>query len=98
MRCILENLGKPKMAKELNLMTCNELFHLRKPVKHNKNRVSTFIDLGKPKIKFIEISTQGLIDTGNDVYSLCSCTLDFFFLYAMHYSHIHYISILILYQ
>jgi hypothetical protein len=45
-----------------------------------------FFDLGKPKIKFIEISTQGSVGTGNGVYSPCGCTLDFVFLQAMHYS------------
>jgi hypothetical protein len=38
-----------------------------------------FFDLGKPKTKSIEISTQRSIGTGNGVYSPCGCTLDFAF-------------------
>jgi hypothetical protein len=41
-----------------------------------------FFDLDKPKTKSIEISIQGLVGTGNGVYSLCGCTLDFVFLQA----------------
>jgi len=41
-----------------------------------------FFYLGKPKIKSIEISTQGLV--GNGVYNPCGCTLDFAFLQAIH--------------
>jgi hypothetical protein len=39
-----------------------------------------FFDIGKPKTKSIEISTQGSVGTNNGVYSPCSSTLDFAFL------------------
>jgi hypothetical protein len=41
-------------------ITCNEMHHVRKPINHNKNRVSTFFPPGKPKTKSIDLSTQGL--------------------------------------
>jgi hypothetical protein len=43
-----------------------------------------FFDLGKPKTKSNEISTQGSVGTSNDAYSPYSCTLDFAFLLAIH--------------
>jgi hypothetical protein len=48
----------------IRFIACNEMRRFRKPINHNKNRVSTFFDLGKPKIKSIEISTQGSVSTG----------------------------------
>jgi hypothetical protein len=69
------------------LMACNEIHYLRKPINHNKNRVSIFFDLGKPKIKSIDINSRS-VGTDNGVYSLCGCTLDVVFLRAMHYSQI----------
>jgi hypothetical protein len=54
-----------------------------------------FFDLGKPKTKSIEISTQGSVGTGNGVYSPCGCNLDFIFLQAMHCSQIRYTSFFI---
>ena len=47
-----------------------------------------FFDLDKPKTKSIEISIQGLVGTGNGVYSLCGCTLDFVFLQANALIHL----------
>jgi len=44
-----------------NLMTYNEMRHLRKPINHNKNKSLPFFDLGKPKTKSIEISNQGSV-------------------------------------
>ena len=35
-----------------------------------------FLDLGKPKTKSIEISTQGALGTGRGVYNPCGNTLD----------------------
>jgi len=49
-----------------------------------------FFDLGKPKTKSIEISTQGLVGTGNGVHNPCDCTLK-----TMHYSQIRCISLFI---
>jgi hypothetical protein len=54
-----------------------------------------FFDLGKPKTKYIEISTQGLVGIGNGVYNPCGCALDFSFLQAMHCLQICYTSLFI---
>jgi hypothetical protein len=43
-----------------------------------------FLDLSEPKIKFIEISTQGSLGIGKDVYNLGGITLDLTCLHVMH--------------
>jgi hypothetical protein len=43
-----------------------------------------FLDLSEPKIKFIEISTQGSLGIGKDVYNLGGITLDLACLHVMH--------------
>ena len=39
-----------------------------------------FLDLGKPKTKFIKISTQGALGTGRGLYNPCGKTLDLAYL------------------
>ena len=43
-----------------------------------------FLDLGKPKTKSIEISTQGALGTGRGVYNPCGKTLDLAYLQVTH--------------
>ena len=43
-----------------------------------------FLNLGKPKKKSIEISTQGALDIGRGVYNPCGKTLDLAYLQVMH--------------
>ena len=57
-----------------------------------------FFYLGKPNTKFMEISTNGLLGTGKEVYKSCSWNLDFSFPYVMHISHMHCIFFFILDQ
>jgi hypothetical protein len=47
-----------------------------------------FFYLGKPKIKLIDILTQGFLDTGKGLYKPISKTLDLDCLYVMHLSQI----------
>jgi hypothetical protein len=46
-----------------------------------------FLDLGKPKIKSIEISTQGSLGTCKGVYNSRGFTLDLACLQVMHLYH-----------
>jgi len=49
-------------------MASNEICHPRKSIYKKKKRESLpFLKLGKPKIKSIEISTQGFLGTGKGV-------------------------------
>jgi len=42
--------------------------------------------LGRPKIKSIEISTQGIVGIGRGIYKPWGCTLDLALLHAIHLS------------
>ena len=43
--------------------------------------------LGSPKMKSIEISTQGIVGIGREVYKPWGCTLDLALQHAIHLSH-----------
>jgi hypothetical protein len=80
-------------------MTRYKICHLRQHICNHKNKISTFFFyLGKPKIKLLDILTQGFLDTGKGVYKPISKTLDLYFLYVMHLSQILLTSHFILSQ
>ena len=60
------------------------MYNLRKPIYNSKNGITTLFDLGKPKIKFINISTEGSLDTGKKVHKPWGKTLDLTCLHVMH--------------
>jgi len=47
-------------------------------------RISAFPRLSRPKMKSIEISTQGSLRTGKGVYNPWGITLDLAYLHVMH--------------
>jgi len=53
----------------------------------------SFLDLGKPKIKPIEISTQGSLGTSKGLYNTWGFTIDLACLQVMHLSQILCISL-----
>jgi hypothetical protein len=62
-----------------------EMYHFGKSIYKKKKMESIpFLDLSEPKIKFIEISTQGSLGIGKDVYNLGGITLDLACLHVMH--------------
>jgi hypothetical protein len=69
-------------------MTRYKMYHLRKHIYNHKNRIPTFFDLSKSKIKLIDILTQGFLDTDKEIYKPIGKTLYLYCLYVMHLSQI----------
>jgi len=64
----------------------NKVNHFRKAVHTTKIEFIPFDVLRTPKIKSMEMSTQGIVGMGRRVYKPWGCTLDLAFLHAMHLS------------
>jgi hypothetical protein len=80
------NLFEKKVSNMNNIITFitwYKVCHLRKTIYHNKDAIPPLLVLGNPKIKSIEISAQGIEETGRGMYKPYGFKRDLDFLYVV---------------